>query len=60
MARFEHDGVEIAHEQRGAGPAFLFLHNGGASSTIWRPPGDRPVGVIPDGRGRPAGLRELA
>jgi pimeloyl-ACP methyl ester carboxylesterase len=36
MARFEHDGVEIAHEQRGAGPAFLFLHNGGASSTIWR------------------------
>lgn len=36
MDRFEHDGVEIAYEQRGAGPALLFLHNGGASSTIWR------------------------
>jgi pimeloyl-ACP methyl ester carboxylesterase len=36
MDRFEHDGVEIAYEQRGAGPAFRFLRNGGASSTIWR------------------------
>lgn len=36
MDRFEHQGVEIAYEQRGAGPALLFLHNGGASSTIWR------------------------
>lgn len=36
MDRFEHDGVEIAYEERGAGPALLFLHNGGASSTIWR------------------------
>jgi pimeloyl-ACP methyl ester carboxylesterase len=36
MDRFEHEGVEIAYEQRGAGPALLFLHNGGASSTIWR------------------------
>jgi pimeloyl-ACP methyl ester carboxylesterase len=36
MDRFEHDGVEMAYEQRGTGPALLFLHNGGASSTIWR------------------------
>ena len=36
MDRFEHDGVEIAYEARGDGPAILFLHNGGASSTIWR------------------------
>ena len=36
MERFRHHGVEIAYEQRGAGPAILFLHNGGASSTIWR------------------------
>ena len=36
MDRYEHAGVEIAYEQRGAGPALLFLHNGGASSTIWR------------------------
>lgn len=36
MDRFEHQGVEIAYDQRGTGPALLFLHNGGASSTIWR------------------------
>jgi pimeloyl-ACP methyl ester carboxylesterase len=36
MDRFTHEGVEIAYEQRGTGPALLFLHNGGASSTIWR------------------------
>ena len=36
MDSFRHEGVEIAYEQRGAGPALLFLHNGGASSTIWR------------------------
>jgi pimeloyl-ACP methyl ester carboxylesterase len=36
MDRFAHDGVEVAYEQRGSGPALLFLHNGGASSTIWR------------------------
>jgi len=36
MDRFTHAGVEIAYEQRGTGRALLFLHNGGASSTIWR------------------------
>ena len=36
MDRFTHDGVEISYEARGAGRALLFLHNGGASSTIWR------------------------
>lgn len=36
MDRFTHEGVEIAYEVRGDGPALLFLHNGGASSTIWR------------------------
>jgi len=36
MDTFEHDGVEMAYERRGSGPAILFLHNGGASSTIWR------------------------
>lgn len=36
MDRFTHEGVEIAYERRGTGPGLLFLHNGGASSTIWR------------------------
>ena len=36
MDRFEHDGIEMAYEDQGGGPAILFLHNGGASSTIWR------------------------
>lgn len=36
MDRFHHNGVELAYESRGEGPALLFLHNGGSSSTIWR------------------------
>ncbi|HEY8546481.1 MAG TPA: alpha/beta hydrolase [Acidimicrobiales bacterium] len=36
MDRYTHAGVEIAYQARGAGRALLFLHNGGASSTIWR------------------------
>ena len=36
MQEFQHDGVTIAYERAGAGPALLFLHNGGTSSTIWR------------------------
>lgn len=36
MDTFEHDGVVIAYQHCGTGPAILFLHNGGASSTIWR------------------------
>jgi pimeloyl-ACP methyl ester carboxylesterase len=36
MDRFVHDGIEMAYEDQGEGPAILFLHNGGASSTIWR------------------------
>lgn len=36
MNTFEHDGAAVAYSIRGTGPAILFLHNGGASSTIWR------------------------
>ena len=36
MDQFVHDGIEVAYDRRGEGPAILFLHNGGASSTIWR------------------------
>jgi pimeloyl-ACP methyl ester carboxylesterase len=36
MQEFQHDGVTIAYERAGSGPAILFLHNGGTSSTIWR------------------------
>lgn len=36
MQQFEHDGVTIAYERAGSGPALVFLHNGGTSSTIWR------------------------
>jgi pimeloyl-ACP methyl ester carboxylesterase len=33
---FDHQGITIAYRREGAGPALLFLHNGGMSSTIWR------------------------
>ncbi len=36
MAHFHHDGVTIRYERQGDGPAVVFLHNGGTSSTIWR------------------------
>lgn len=36
MDRFVHGGVELGYDCRGEGPGMLFLHNGGASSTIWR------------------------
>lgn len=36
MDTFEHDGTKIAYASAGTGPAMLFVHNGGASSTIWR------------------------
>ena len=36
MHKFEHSGVTMAYERSGSGPAILFLHNGGTSSTIWR------------------------
>jgi pimeloyl-ACP methyl ester carboxylesterase len=36
MDSFEHAGTVIAFDVAGSGPAVLFLHNGGASSTIWR------------------------
>jgi pimeloyl-ACP methyl ester carboxylesterase len=36
MDRFVHSGIELAYDCRGEGPGMLFLHNGGASSTIWR------------------------
>jgi len=44
---FTWEGVEIAYRDEGAGPAVLFLHNGGSSSTIWR----HQVGAVaPDHR----------
>lgn len=36
MDTFEWQGVPIAYRDEGTGPAVLFLHNGGSSSTIWR------------------------
>ncbi|MBS1848839.1 MAG: alpha/beta hydrolase [Actinobacteria bacterium] len=36
MQTFTHDGLTIAYRDEGAGPAIVFLHNGGTSSTIWR------------------------
>lgn len=36
MKTFIHDGTTIAYRDEGSGPAILFLHNGGTSSTIWR------------------------
>lgn len=36
MDTFEWQGVQIAYRDEGTGPAVLFLHNGGSSSTIWR------------------------
>ncbi|MCC7076884.1 MAG: alpha/beta hydrolase [Acidimicrobiia bacterium] len=36
MERFTHAGIEVRYRRAGAGPAMIFLHNGGTSSTIWR------------------------
>lgn len=36
MDTYTHDGVTVAYRDRGRGPALVFLHNGGTSSTIWR------------------------
>jgi pimeloyl-ACP methyl ester carboxylesterase len=36
MQRFSHNGAALAYRAAGTGPPVLFLHNGGASSTIWR------------------------
>lgn len=36
MERFEHNGVEMAYESQGTGPVLVMVHNGGASSAIWR------------------------
>ncbi len=36
MDVFEREGAAVAYRCQGAGPAILFLHNGGASSAIWR------------------------
>jgi pimeloyl-ACP methyl ester carboxylesterase len=36
MQRYERDGVTVAYRVEGKGPRLMFLHNGGASSTIWR------------------------
>lgn len=36
METFEREGAVIGFNSEGSGPAILFLHNGGTSSTIWR------------------------
>jgi pimeloyl-ACP methyl ester carboxylesterase len=36
MNTYTHDGTTIAYRDEGSGPAIVFLHNGGTSSTIWR------------------------
>lgn len=36
MKTFKHNQFTIALTDQGTGPAILFLHNGGTSSTIWR------------------------
>ena len=36
MKTYTHDGTTIAYRDEGSGPAILFIHNGGTSSTIWR------------------------
>lgn len=36
MQTFTHAGLTIAYREHGAGPAVVFIHNGGTSSTIWR------------------------
>lgn len=35
-SEFTHDGLAVACDDAGAGPAILMLHNGGTSSAIWR------------------------
>lgn len=36
METFTHHGITVRYEDVGDGPAIVFLHNGGTSSTIWR------------------------
>lgn len=36
MTTFSDGGLTVAYREAGSGPAILFLHNGGTSSTIWR------------------------
>lgn len=36
METFTYGRIEIAYRDAGSGPAIIFLHNGGTSSTIWR------------------------
>ncbi|MCB1005455.1 MAG: alpha/beta hydrolase [Acidimicrobiales bacterium] len=44
MESFEAGGIAVAYDEQGDGPAVLFLHNGGTSSTIWR----RQVAALSD------------
>ena len=44
METFETGGLAVAYDVHGDGPAVLFLHNGGTSSTIWR----RQVAALSD------------
>lgn len=36
MKSFQHDRLTVAYQDAGQGPAIVFVHNGGTSSTIWR------------------------
>ncbi len=36
MKTFTHGRISVAYEDVGEGPAVVFVHNGGTSSTIWR------------------------
>ena len=36
METFTHGRLSIAYRDVGEGPAAIFIHNGGTSSTIWR------------------------
>lgn len=46
MARVKVNGVRLHYEERGEGPAVLFLHGTGASSFIW----ERMLPKVPPGR----------
>lgn len=36
METFTHGRLSMAYQDEGTGPAVIFIHNGGTSSTIWR------------------------